>query len=70
MPIWVYLYFSCFCLQPMVTCFAVDLLQRVVMSSTISFFVGFRVDSSDDKVQFDKVIRSNPIHHYVRYVES
>ena len=59
-PIWVYLYFSCF---------AVDLLRRVVVSSTISFFVGFQVDSSDDKVQSDKVIRSNPIHHYVGNVE-
>ena len=32
------------------TCFNVDLLRLVVLLSNVSFFVGFRVDSSDDKV--------------------
>ena len=31
-------------------CFVVDLLQQVVVSSTVSFFVGFRVGNSDGKV--------------------
>ena len=31
-------------------CFVADLLRRVIMSSMVSFFVSFHVDSSDDKV--------------------
>ena len=30
------------------------------MSSMISFFMSFYVDSSDDKVKFGRFIRSNP----------
>ena len=47
--------------------FFVDLLRRVVVSLTVSFFVSFRVNSSDDKVRFDIVIRPNHIHQYVSY---
>ena len=41
------------------TLFVIELLQRVVMSSTVDFFVRLCVGSSDGKIQFDKVIRSN-----------
>ena len=40
------------------------------MSSTISFFVGFRVDSSSDKVRSDKVIKSNIVRQYTAHLES
>ena len=50
-----------FCRRPIAACFVVDLLQWVVVSSTISSFVGFCVDSLDDKVRSDKVIRSNNV---------
>ena len=39
-----------FCRRPIAACFVTDLLQRVVVSSTISSFVGFCVDRLDDKV--------------------
>ena len=32
------------------------------MSSTVGFFVSFRVNSLDDKVRFDRVIISNLVH--------
>ena len=41
-------------------CFVIDLLQVVIMS-TISFFMGFHVDSSDGKVRSDRVMKSNLI---------
>ena len=40
------------------------------MSSTVNLFVGFRVDSSDDKVQSAKVIRSNYVYQYDIDLES
>ena len=43
-------------------CFVVDLLQWVVVSSTVSSFMGFRVDILDDKVKTDRVIKSNHVH--------
>ena len=51
-------------------CFIVDLLRRVVVSLTISFFVSFRVGSSNGKIQFDKVIISNIIDQYVPHIKS
>ena len=45
-------------------------LRRVVVSSRVSFFVGFRVDSSDDRVRFDRVIRSNLVRQYAVNLES
>ena len=39
--------------------FVVDLLRQVLMSSIISLFVGFCIDSLDDKVQSDIIVRSN-----------
>ena len=50
-----------FCRQPIVACFVVDLLQRMVVLSTISSFVGFCVDNLDDKVRSDKIIKSNNV---------
>ena len=35
------------------------------MSSTVSFFMSFRIDGSDDKVRFDRVIRSNLVRQYI-----
>ena len=32
------------------TCFITDLLQQVIVSSIISFFMSFYINSSDDKV--------------------
>ena len=40
------------------TCFIIDLLRQIVMSSIISFFMGFHINSSDDKIRSDKVIKS------------
>ena len=42
--------FSCFYHRPFAACFVTDLLRRVVVLSTVSFFVGSRVGSSNDKV--------------------
>ena len=44
-------------------CFIADLLRQVVVSSTVRFFVVFCVDSSDDKILFNKVIVSKYDHH-------
>ena len=46
------------------------MLQQVIVSSIDSLFVGFRTDSSDDKVLFDKVIISNIVHQYGTDLES
>ena len=40
-------------------CFVPKMLQWVVVSSTINFFMGFYIGSSDNKFQPDRVIRSN-----------
>ena len=37
-------------------CFVADLLQLVVVSSMVSFFMGFLIDNSYDKVRSNKVI--------------
>ena len=47
------------------TCFVTDLMRLVVVSSMIDFFMGFYVDSSSDKVQYNKVIISNHIRQYI-----
>ena len=50
-------------------CFVVDLLQRVVMSSTISLF-DFCVNSLDSKILTDKINISNHIlsNHICQYL--
>ena len=48
----------------------IDLLRRVIESSTFSFFVSFRIGSSDGKVRSNRVIRSNLVYQYVANVES
>ena len=48
--------------------FVINLLQRIVVSSIISFFVGFRIDSSYSKVRSNKVIISNPVHQNTAYL--
>ena len=50
-------------------CFVINLLRWVVVSYTIRFFVGFRVDGSNEKVQFDKIIISNFVDRYVTDLE-
>ena len=40
------------------------------MSSTVSFFVSFRIGSLDGKVQSDRFIISNHVHQYVVEIES
>ena len=50
--------------------FVANLLRQIIVSLTISFFVGFRINSSDDKVRFDRVIILNHIHWYVVDLES
>ena len=57
-----FFFFLCFYRQPIVKCFVTDLLRQVVVSSTVGFFMVFRVGSSVDKVLFDKVIVSNYDH--------
>ena len=57
--------FSCFCCQPIAVCFAVNSLQQIVVLLMVSFFVGFRVDSSNNKSRSDRVIKSNLIHQCV-----
>ena len=45
--------------------FVVDLLQDVLSPTccvVVSFFMGFGVCGSDDKVCSDRVIRSNHVH--------
>ena len=59
--------FPCFCLRLITACFVADLLRGVVVSSTVSFFVGFHVDISDDKIRFKRVIISNHICQYANF---
>ena len=49
---------ACFYHKPVAACFIANLLWRVVLSSMVSFFVGFHIDSLDDKIQSNKVIKS------------
>ena len=51
-----------FCRCLVTACFVADLLWRVVVLLTISFFVC--VSSSNGKVQSDKVIQSNLVRQY------
>ena len=62
--------YDVFCRRTVAACFDTDLLRRVVVLSTVSFFVGFRIDNSNDKVQSNRVIRSNPVRRYVVDLES
>ena len=39
--------------------FVVDLLQWIVVLSTVVFFVGFHIGNLDDKVQSDSIIISD-----------
>ena len=59
-----------FCRQSIATCFVTNLLRWVVVLSTVSFFVSFRAGNLDDKVQSDRVIRSNLVRRYVVDLES
>ena len=72
--IWVCLYFSfvflCFCHRLVIKCFVINLLRRVVMSSIVSFFMGFHVINSDNKVRSDRAIKSNHICQYGAHLES
>ena len=35
------IYYDMFCPRPVAACFVVDLLRRIVVLSTVNFFVGF-----------------------------
>ena len=50
------IYYDVFCRRSIAT---------VVVSSTISLFMSFRIDDSEDKVRFDRVIRSNLVRQYI-----
>ena len=63
-------FFFVFFPWPIAACFVADSLRQVVVSSTIDFFVGFRVYNSDDKVQYDRVIKSNHVRKYTIDLES
>ena len=63
-------FFSCFYHRIVVVCFVAYLLWREVLLSIISFFVGFCVDILDDKVQSDRIIRSNHVYQYVKDLKS
>ena len=52
-----------FCCQFITICFVVNLLQRIVISSTIDFFMGFCVYNLNDKVRSDEDIKLNYVHH-------
>ena len=66
--IWVFFLFSfiffffVFVFLTHCSCFVVDLLRLVVMLSMINLFMGFRGNSSDDKICSDILIISNRIH--------
>ena len=57
--------YDLFCHRFVAICFVTDLLLRVVVLSMINLFVGFRISNSDDKIQFDRVIKSNLVRQYV-----
>ena len=44
------MYCGMFCCLPIMACFIIDLLRRIVVSLTVGFFIGFYVDSSDNRV--------------------
>ena len=52
------------------TCFVANLVQRVIVLSMVIFFVGLRIDSSDDKIRSDIIIKSNHVYLYVADLES
>ena len=61
--------FSCFYRKHVTMCFVINLLQQVVMSSTISLFMGFALTIQMTK--FDpRIIRSNNVCQYTADLES
>ena len=53
-----------FCCRPVAACLVVDLLKQILVSVKVIFFVGFHIGNLDDKVQSDRVIRSNLVHQH------
>ena len=53
-----------FCRRPVTACLVVDLLQQILVSVKVIFFVGFCIGNLDGKVQSDRVIRSNLVHQH------
>ena len=51
-------------------CFVADLLRRLVVLSTVNFYMGFRIGNSDDKLRSDRIIKSNHVHQYAEDLES
>ena len=56
--------FSCFYHLPIVAYFIANLLQWIVVSSTVNFFMSFHIANSDDKVRSNRVIGSNHVRQY------
>ena len=52
--------YDVFCHRSILTCFVVYLLKKVIVLSTISFFMSFRIDSSYEK-KFDPTESSHKI---------
>ena len=67
---WSLTYGGVFCRQFVTTYFVVDLLRRVVVSSTVSFFVSSCVDNSEGKVCSDRVIKSNLVCQHAANMKS
>ena len=58
------LFFFFFVFLLSMTRFCCRLLRRIIVLSTVNFFVGLCIGNSDGKVQSNKVIRSNHVRQY------
>ena len=62
--------YNVFCRRFVTTCFIVNLLRWVVVSSMVSFFMGFHVGSLVGKIRSNKVIKSNSVCDHAIDLES
>ena len=53
-----------FCRRSVTACLVVDLLQQILVSVKVIFFIGFHFGNLDGKVQPNRVIRSNLVHQH------
>ena len=71
--IWVcicFFFFFSFSHRTVAACFVAELLWRIVMSLTVSFFIGFRVGNLDGEFLSNKVISSNHVRQYATDLKS
>ena len=45
--------------------FSCHLLSPIVLLSMVNFFVSFYINSSNNKIRFNKIIKSNNIRQYI-----